>query len=334
VGGRWRARGPADAPSHPPMTDRPTAAARPWRLQFVVLSSIWGASFLFIKEALHALAPVDVALFRVALGAAVLAAVLAVRREAPPRDRRVWGHLAVVAAVGNAAPFALLAYGETHISSVLTGIWNATTPLMTMLFATLVLPDERPTARRVAGLLGGFAGVVVVLGPWRHLGGGQLAGSVMCLGAAVCYGIAFPYTRRFLAGRHESGVALAGGQLTCAALELAVVTIFVGGAPGAVTVRAGLSLLALGALGTGLAYILNYAVVRRAGATTASTVTYLVPVWATLLGVLVLSEPLSWNEPVGAAVVLASVAASQRTLRRRRAVRPAAVAPAAPAPVE
>ncbi|HEY2638185.1 MAG TPA: DMT family transporter [Solirubrobacteraceae bacterium] len=288
-----------------------TRRLAPWQVQFVFLSSIWGASFLFIKEAIRVFAPVDVALIRVAVGALVLALVLAVRREAPPRGRRTWADLLFVGTVGNAAPFTLLAFGETHISSVLTGIWNATTPLMTMLVAMAVLPDERPTPRRLAGLAGGFAGVLVVLGPWRHLGGGQLAGSLMCLGAAACYGVAFPYTRRFLAGRPESGIALSMGQLTCATAVLAVVTIFVGGAPGALTARSVLSLAALGALGTGLAYILNYAVVRQAGATTASTVTYLVPIWATLLGVIVLSEPLTWNEPVGAAIVLGSVAASQ-----------------------
>lgn len=297
----------------------------PWPLQFVLLSAIWGASFLFIKEALHAVAPVDVAFGRLAFGALVLGVTLALRREAPPLGARAWGHLFVVGLVGNAAPFTLLAYGETHISSVLTGIWNATTPLMTMLVATAVLPQERPTGRRVAGLLGGFAGVIVVLGPWRHLGGGQLIGQLMVFGAATCYGVAFPYTRRFLAGRPESGIALSFGQLACAALQTGVVTIFVGPSPSGFTATSLLSLAALGALGTGLAYILNYAIVRQAGATTASTVTYLVPLWATALGVLVLSEPLTWNEPVGAAVVLGSVAASQGVLRIRPRRAPAAV---------
>ncbi len=285
---------------------------------------IWGASFLFIKEALHTFAPIDVALVRVALGAVVLFAALAARREAPPRDPRTWAHLWVVALVGNAAPFALLAYGETHISSVLTGIWNATTPLMTMLVAMAVLPDERPTPRRVAGLLGGFAGVLLVLGPWHGVGGGALAGQLMCLGAAACYGLAFPYTRRYLAGRSESGVALSAGQLACASAQLAIATIFIGGSPHAASPKALASIAALGALGTGLAYILNYAVVRQAGATTASTVTYLVPVFSTLLGVVVLGEALSWNEPVGAVVVLGSVAASQGLLRRRARLRVAA----------
>jgi drug/metabolite transporter (DMT)-like permease len=269
---------------------------------------VWGASFLFIKVADRDLAPIDVAFGRLALGAAVLLAALAVTRSPLPRGRGVWLHLAFVALVGNATPFTLFAYGETRISSVLAGLWNATTPLLVLLVATFMLPEERPTRRRVASLFVGFAGVVLVLGPWRGLGSSELLGQLMCLGAATCYGIAFPYTRRFLAGRPESGTALSAGQLLCATAWLAVATVFVGGAPRGVGLDAAASLLALGTLGTGLAYILNYAIVRAAGATTAATVTYLIPVVSTVLGVIVLGETLTWNEPLGAAIALSAVA--------------------------
>jgi drug/metabolite transporter (DMT)-like permease len=279
-----------------------------WQAQFALLTSVWGASFLFIKVADRDLAPVDVALARVALGAAVLVVVLAVGRARLPHGRSVWGHLALVGLIGNAIPFTLFAYGETRISSVLAGLWNATTPLLVLLVATFMLPAERPTGRRVGGLVVGFAGVVVVLGPWRGLGGSELLGQLMCLGAATCYGVAFPYTRRFLAGRTDSGTALSAGQLLCAAAQLALLTVFVGGAPRGLGLDAAGSLLALGALGTGLAYILNYAIVRAAGATTAATVTYLVPVVSTALGVIVLGEGVTWNEPLGAAVALGAVA--------------------------
>jgi drug/metabolite transporter (DMT)-like permease len=278
-----------------------------WQAQFALLTAVWGASFLFIKVADRDLAPIDVALGRVALGAAVLVVALAVSGGRLPRGALAWRHLAIVALIGNATPFTLFAYGETRISSVLAGLWNATTPLLVLLVATFMLPDERPSGRRVAGLVAGFAGVVMVLGPWRGLGGSELLGQLMCLGAATCYGVAFPYTRRFLAGRPESGTALSAGQLLCATAQLAVVTVFVGGAPDTVHADAAASLLALGVLGTGLAYILNYAIVRAAGATTAATVTYIVPVVSTALGVIVLGESVTWNEPVGAAIALAAV---------------------------
>ncbi|MEA2457439.1 MAG: hypothetical protein QOC95_411 [Thermoleophilaceae bacterium] len=283
----------------------------------MLLALIWGSSFLFIKVAVKWLAPIDVAFVRVALGASVLLVVLAVTRRRLPAGRQVWGHLFVIALFGNSIPFALLAEGETRISSVLAGIWNASTPLLTLVVATFMLPEERPTPRRVAGLMGGFAGVLVVLGPWRSVGGTELAGQLMCLGAAACYGIAFPYTRRFVAGRPDSGVALSAGQLIWSSAQLGVVAIFVGSVPGRLPLDAVGAMLGLGVLGTGAAYILNYAVVRLAGATTASTVTYLVPLVSTALGIVVLSEALEWNQPAGAALVLASVAFSEGLIMRR-----------------
>jgi drug/metabolite transporter (DMT)-like permease len=288
-----------------------------WRPRFALLALIWGSSFLSIKVAVDVLAPVDVAFGRVSLGALVLVIALAARRQGLPRGRAVWGHLFVIALFGNSIPFLLLAEGETRISSVLAGIWNATTPLLTLVVATFMLPDERPTPRRVAGLLAGFAGVLVVLGPWRSVGGGELLGQLMCLGAAACYGIAFPYTRRFVAGRPDSGMALSAGQLLWSSAQLGVATAFIGGAPGHVEIDTVAAMLALGVLGTGFAYILNYAVVRLAGATTASTVTYLVPLVSTALGIAVLGEHLVWNQPAGAAIVLASVAYSEGLIGRR-----------------
>jgi drug/metabolite transporter (DMT)-like permease len=289
-----------------------------WRPRFALLALIWGSSFLSIKVAVKYLAPVDVAFARVGLGAVVLLAVLALTRRPLPAGRQVWGHLFVIALFGNSIPFLLLAEGETRISSVLAGIWNATTPLLTLVVATFMLPDERPTPRRVAGLMAGFGGVLVVLGPWRSVGGAELTGQLMCLGAAACYGIAFPYTRRFVAGRPDSGVALSAGQLIWSTLQLGLVTVFIGGAPRHLPLDGVAAMLALGVLGTGFAYILNYAIVRLAGATTASTVTYLVPLVSTALGIAILSERLEWNQPVGAAVVLASVAFSEGLLGRRR----------------
>jgi drug/metabolite transporter (DMT)-like permease len=299
----------------------PASATPSWRPRFALLALIWGSSFLSIKVAVEAFAPVDVAFGRVALGALVLMAAIAATRGRLPAGRRVWGHLFVIALFGNSIPFLLLAEGETRISSVLAGIWNATTPLLTLVVATFMLPDERPTPRRVAGLVAGFAGVLVVLGPWRSVGGGELTGQLMCLGAAACYGIAFPYTRRFVAGRPDSGMALSAGQLIWSSVQLGVATAFIGGAPSHVSLDPVLAMLALGVLGTGFAYILNYSIVRTAGATTASTVTYLVPLVSTALGIAVLSEALEWNQPVGAAVVLASVAFSEGLIGRRRGVK-------------
>jgi drug/metabolite transporter (DMT)-like permease len=289
-----------------------------WPVQLVLLALIWGASFMFIKVELDAgIAPLHVALLRCVFGAAALLATLVLTRDRLPRDRSLYPHLLVIATLMNAVPFALFAYGETEVSSLLAGIFNSLTPLMTMLFSLGVLPDERPTPERIAGITVGFAGVLVVLAPWQEIGGGSLLGALACIGAATCYGLAFPYLRRHLSGRPESAVAISAAQVTLGALLLLVVAPL-GPLPDELPgIDAWLSILALGALGTGVAYVLNFNVVRSAGAQTASMVTYLVPVFAVVFGVSILDEPLSWHEPAGGALIIAGVALAQRRPARR-----------------
>jgi drug/metabolite transporter (DMT)-like permease len=290
-------------------------ANRGWLPSFVLLSAIWGASFLFIKVADRAFAPLQVALLRCALGAAALLVVLVVRGDRLPRGRTAWMHLMMAGVLFNSVPFALFAFGETKVSSVVAGIWNATTPLHALLVSLAVLPEERSTRARVVGLMVGFAGVVVVLGPWSGLGG-RLVGNLACMAAAACYGLGFPYTRRYLAGRTESALSLSAAQVMCGTLQLALIAPWLTSAPGRVPLDSLLSILALGVAGTGFAYVLNYAVIRRAGSTIASTVTYLIPLFSTVLGVVVLGEKLTWNQPVGALVVLLGVALTQGRLTR------------------
>jgi drug/metabolite transporter (DMT)-like permease len=237
----------------------------------------------------------------------------------------------VIAFVGHVIPFTLFGYGERRVSSIVAGIWNATTPLMVLLVALVFLPAERPNRRRVAGLGLGFAGVLVVLGVWRGVGGAELIGQVCCGLAAACYGVAIPYTRRVTVGQTGTGVSFAAVQLIMASVELAVVAPLVGGAPPVpwhLSPDVVLSVLLLGALGTGLAFALNYRVISRAGATTSASVTYLIPIFAVLLGVLILDEHLHWYEPVGALVILVGAALTQglipRGRRPRRAVDPGA----------
>jgi drug/metabolite transporter (DMT)-like permease len=303
-----------------PIGAQPAAAAAApvagWRLQFVLLAVIWGSSFLCIKVLGRVWAPTHVAFGRVALGAAFLVALLALRRTPLPRGARLWGHVCVVALLLNAAPFTLFAYGERSVSSIIAGLWNATTPLLTLAVVLVALPEERPDRRRVAALGAGFAGVVCLLGPWRGLAGEQLVGQLACLAAAACYALGVVHTRRHLSARPETGPQLAAAQLVCATAMLALVAP-ASGLPSMELASEHLaSLFVLGVLGSGVAYVMTYAIVRAAGPTTFSTVTYLIPVVSTALGVAVLSEPLAWNEPAGAAIVLAAMWWSSQ---RRRA---------------
>jgi drug/metabolite transporter (DMT)-like permease len=310
---------------------------RQWLPGLVVLAAIWGSSFLFIKIGVRELHPAYVTLGRVGSGALALLVVLLVTRDRLPRSRRVWLHLSIVSAVGVVLPFTLFGYGEERISSVLAGIWNAVTPLIALPVAALVFRTERFTGRKAAGVLLGFVGVLVVLGVWQGIGGSHLTGQLMCLGAAVCYGVAIPYQKRFIAGDASSAVALSAAQLLVGTAQIALVAPLLGGAPPdptAISLAAAASVLALGVLGTGLAFMIHMRNIRLAGASAASMVTYLVPLFAAVVGILVLHEGLAWYQPAGAAIVLVGVAVSQGLFARRRAALPAAAPPAAPSPVD
>jgi drug/metabolite transporter (DMT)-like permease len=287
-----------------------------WIGAFLLLAAIWGSSFLFIKLSLEGFSPLYVALGRMAFGTATLLLLVMLRGDRLPRDPRLWGHLAVTAFLLNALPFSLFAYGETEVSSIVAGIWNATTPLLTMLVVVAALPEEPLTPARAAGLLIGFLGVLAVLGIWNGFEGGALLGNLACLGAAASYGFGFPYSRRFVAGRAESVLSVSAAQLLCGTAQLALVAPFapVGSDPLAPGPLA--SVVVLGALGTGIAYILNNQVIRAVGATTASTVTYVIPLFSTAAGLLFLGEELTWNQPVGGLIVLLGVAVAQGRLYR------------------
>ncbi|MER6998943.1 DMT family transporter [Streptomyces sp. NPDC000410] len=296
-----------------------TATRRPavdWRVRFLVLSLIWGFSFLLIKVGTQAYAPFQVTFGRLFFGTAVLAVALAVKRDRLPRGLRTWGHLAVAGFLLNALPFSLFAYAELTIPSTLAGICNATSPLWGMVLSLVAFSEDRPTRRRVAGLGIGFIGVLTVLGVWQGFSGLDVTGTAMALLAALCYPIGWIYVRRTLAGSAHSNLSLSGAQLLLATLQLAVVTPLFTTLPRSFPLAPLLAVVALGALGTGLAMLLQYGLVAEVGPTTATMVTYFIPVIATAAGVLLLGERLGWNTPVGAAIVLAGAALTQS--RRRR----------------
>ncbi|KAF4408176.1 DMT family transporter [Streptomyces lycii] len=297
---------------------RPRRPAVDWRIRFAVLSLIWGFSFLLIKVGTTGYAPLQVTFGRMAFGTAVLLAALAVRRERLPRGARVWGHTAVAAFFLNALPFSLFSYAELTISSTLAGICNATTPLWGMLLSLVALSEDRPGRRRVAGLGLGFAGVLTVLGAWQGFSGQDPAGTLMALAASASYAVGWIYVRRTLAARTESHLALSGAQLLAGTAQLTVAAALFSPLPSSFPVVPLLAVAALGALGTGVAFLLQYGLVAEVGPTTAQMVTYFIPVIATAAGVLVLGETLTWNTPVGALVVLAGAALTRPRARPAR----------------
>jgi drug/metabolite transporter (DMT)-like permease len=314
---------PSSDPSITATTTSGDAAGSPtrrraygWPLRFTVLSLIWGFSFLFIKVGTNGFAPLQVTLGRVGFGAAVLVAMLLLKRQRLPRSARTWGHLTVAAFFLNALPFSLFAYAELTIPSTLAGICNATSPLWGMLLSVVALSEDRPTRRRVAGLGIGFLGVLTVLGAWQGFAGTDLAGTAMALGASLSYAVGWIYVRRTLAGVRHSHLSMSSAQLLLATVQLAVVTPLFTSVPDSYPVIPLLAVVALGALGTGFAFLLQYGLVAEIGPTTAQMVTYFIPVIATTAGVALLDEGLSWNTPVGAVIVLAGAALTQSKPRR------------------
>jgi drug/metabolite transporter (DMT)-like permease len=249
-------------------------------------------------------------------GAAVMLAILAVTRHHLPREPTPWAHLAVMAVVANIAPYFFFGWGIERVASGLAGVLNATTPLFTLAFV-LTARSERLSLVRVSGLLLGFVGVVLLAAPWRTAAfGGSLPGVGACLLGAACYAASYVYARRFLIGRGFSALVLSAGQMAAGAGLLVLAAPIVARSPVTLTPTVTISVLVLGVLGTGAAYVLNYRLIADEGAVAASTVTYLIPVVAVVLGALILNEPLTWHLLAGGVIVLVGVAVSEGRLSK------------------
>jgi drug/metabolite transporter (DMT)-like permease len=286
------------------------------------LALFWGSSFVWIKVALHGLSPMQIVLARLLLGTAVVLAMVRARGLALPRDRAVWARLFMVAALANVAPFALFAIGERTVDSAVAGVLNGTTPLFAVAVALVARTEPRLSPRRAAGLALGFGGTLLIFEPWRVGTSIMSWGGLACLGAAACYGVSFVYMGARLANRGIPPLALSGSQLLAATAIAAALVPFVGLQP--VHLRPDVlgGIAVLGIFGTGLAYVLNYRLITDEGATATSTVAYLLPVVAVLLGAAVLGDPITPHVVLGMLLVLAGVALAQR----RAAAAPAPVA--------
>jgi drug/metabolite transporter (DMT)-like permease len=283
--------------------------------RIALLALIWGSAFLWIKLADRGFSPVEVTLARLALGAAVLFAIVLGRREKIPRPARLWVHIAVAALFANAVPYLLFAVAEQTVDSATAGIINATTPLWTVVLALAVRHQKSVTSWQAAGLIVRFAGALLIFTPWRTASGLVSAGGLECLAASVSYAISYIYMDRFLARRGIGSVVLSACQLLAASVMLAIALAISGVQTPHVTAENVAAIAVLGIIGTGFAYVLNYQIITSEGATVASTVTYLLPVVAIVLGVLVLGETITVIVLAGIALVLIGVALTRRQVK-------------------
>jgi drug/metabolite transporter (DMT)-like permease len=247
----------------------------------------------------------------------VLFAVVAAQRGSVPRSPLLWVHIIVAALFANAAPYLLFAVGEQHVASSTAGILNATTPLWTVVIALGTRYQRSVTSWQAAGLLIGFGGAVLIFAPWQARSGFASIGAVEFLAAAASYGISYVYMDRYLARRGISPVTLSACQLLAASAWLAIALGVTGAPSPRFSAAVVISVAILGLIGTGAAYVLNYQIISSEGATIASTVTYLLPIVAIILGVLVLGEHITVLVLAGIALILIGV-----TLTRRRREHP------------
>jgi drug/metabolite transporter (DMT)-like permease len=287
----------------------------PWQLVFLALAAIWGSNFWLVKVSLGEFTPVQLGFVRLVLGACALALLCGATGARLPRDRSTWRHLFVAALLGNATPILLMAFGQTHISSALAGLINSTSPLMTLAVMLVAFPENKVTAERAAGMVLGLVGVLVIMGVWNGIGGGEWLGVGAVMGASLSGAIALPYIRRHLgtAGRSEGALGLATGQVVCAAVAVLPLAI-IAGPPGPVSPSVIVATVVSGSMSVGFGFVLYYRLIHEVGPSTASLVSYLTPVFAILAGTLFLGETLSWNEPLGGLIVLAGLAISERRL--------------------
>ena len=288
-----------------------------WLPAYLALGVVWGCSFIFIKLGLEFLTPFGVAFGRCALGAITLLIIVKIKKIKLPSDKSTWRKLWILAMLLNVIPGILFAYAEVHVTSVLAGIINATTPLATLIVMLVAFREEKLKIEQIIGLIIGAVGVMVVLGIWQGVGENQLTGVIALLIAVTCYGISFPYTVRNIIPLGLKPEAAATTQLIMAAITLLPFYLFDGISQDYYRPATFLAMLALGILGSGIAYIWNFSIIAAAGSSIASSVTYLTPVVAIIVGWVFLGEALSWYEPVGALLVIIGAAISQGRFNRK-----------------
>ena len=274
----------------------------------LILALCWGPSFLFIKLALEELTPIMLSVFRIGLGALILNLILIAKRTYLPTDKAFWKDSAVAAFFSVAFPFLLINWGQQFIDSSLGALLNGTTPFFTVLFSYLLLKDEHISPNKFRGIAIGFVGLLVLVYPNLRAG---VTASLLGIGAVVLasisYGMGWVYVRKRLTG--IASFKAPAAQLLIGAFYLLPFALFTATdtpLSELTWVTAG-SVLALGVLGTAVAFILYFRLIAQAGPSYAAMVTYLVPVIGVVLGVVVLQETITPWILIGAGLILLGI---------------------------
>ena len=289
-----------------------------WML-LLFLSAIWGGSFFFNGVLVRELPTLTIVALRVSLAALFLWGYVFAKGVNVPKDKDLWIALATLGLINNAIPFGLIVYAQASITSGLASVLNATTPLFTILIAGTLLSDERFSGPKILGVAIGFLGVIVMIGTSALQGAEQnLIAQIASLGAAVSYGFAATFGRRFARlGIHP--IVVATGQVTCSSLLLWPLAFWIDAPlnlpmPGA---SVWWSMIGLALFSTSLAYVVYFKLLETVGATNLSMVTFLVPVSAILLGLVFLDESLSTVQLIGMFLIALGLALIDGRLIKR-----------------
>ena len=296
--------------------------SRPTRVDWLLLLALgfmWGTSYVFIKIGVETLPTFTLIASRLGIGLTVLTTVVIVAREPLPRSPRIYGHLLVMAIVNIVLPFALITTAEVSVDSALAAILNGAVPLFVIVFAALFLHDEPITVNRLVGLVIGYAGVIILVS--RSLGSGlsqsSLQGELMLIGSTALYGAGAVYARRNVRGLRPMIPAFF--QVFFAFIIVTVIA-FAFERPWTVTwdFNAVGAVVWLGIFGSGLAYLVNFRLLARMGATRTSLVAYLLPVVGIIAGAIVFRETVDARVIFGTALVIGGVALVNSRFGQRR----------------
>ncbi|MCP4765867.1 MAG: DMT family transporter [Gammaproteobacteria bacterium] len=283
-----------------------------WGL-LMVLVGLWGTSFLLTAISVRTIDPVSIVFYRLVLGALVLALVVFARGQSFPRSARVWGGFLLMAIAGNALPFFLISWGQQTVNSGVAGMIMAIMPLMTMLLAHYLVEGETLNRYKIIGFTLGITGVVILLGPVFEGGGRALLSGLAIFTAATCYAVNTILIKRL---PRFSPMVGACGVLIMASIIMLPIWLTLAPANDSISQDSMLAVVWLGIGPTGIATIVLFIVIDRAGPTFLATINYLIPVVAFFAGAWLLSEPTSWQHYVALVTILGGIAIT----RVRRAV--------------
>ncbi len=282
---------------------------REW-IMLIALSAIWGGSYFFVGIAVEEILPLTIVALRVGLAAATLWVITLVMGYKPPKSANIWIAFLGMGVLNNIIPFVLIVWGQTQITSGLASIFNAATPLFTVIVAGALLPDERATPMKLIGVAIGFTGVFIMIGPPASGQADNTSAQIAVVAAALSYSFAGVYGRHFKS-MGLNPIITAAGQVTASTLIMVPIALAVDGPLDLTSpsINTWASIMGLAILSTAAAYVLYFKILESAGATNLLLVTLLLPVSAILLGSIFLSEVLEAVHFVGMAIIALGLSA-------------------------